>query len=173
MGCRKPERGTLSHEVGLVIEAVSPSQEKADALCSFARSTLLHYGYPGRKATAATWLFCLVLGRRVWRGLRVHVYTPYSRSTTQSGIFQLSLWRLDVSDSVGTGVDKRKSPAHPNKNAGPFELTLDIIFKSEQDYQMLKGLDFFTPELMASLYGVSRIRSPKSSTSTRLCVKTT
>ncbi len=45
------------HELGLVIEAVGPSQEIADTICSFARSTLLHYGYPGRKSTAGNLAF--------------------------------------------------------------------------------------------------------------------
>ncbi|HHY15668.1 MAG TPA: DUF1446 domain-containing protein [Firmicutes bacterium] len=45
------------HELGLVIEAVGPTQEVADTICSFARSTLLHYGYPGRKSTAGNLAF--------------------------------------------------------------------------------------------------------------------
>ena len=60
-----------------------------------------------------------------------------------------------MSDSVELVSISEIASVIRSKNAGPFELTLDIIFKSEQDYQMLKGLDFFTPELMASLYGVS------------------
>lgn len=40
------------HEVGLVIDVVAPTQEMANTVCSFCRSTLLHYGYPGRVATA-------------------------------------------------------------------------------------------------------------------------
>lgn len=46
-----------AHELGLVIEAVGPNQEVADTICSFARSTLLHYGYPGRKSTAGNLAF--------------------------------------------------------------------------------------------------------------------
>lgn len=45
------------HELGLVIEAVTPTQEVADTICSFARSTLLHYGYAGRKSTAGNLAF--------------------------------------------------------------------------------------------------------------------
>jgi Domain of unknown function (DUF4387) len=41
-----------------------------------------------------------------------------------------------------------------SKNASPFELTLDIIFREEQDYLFLKGLGFFTQELVARLYNV-------------------
>ncbi len=52
MGPLEPVRDVNSHELGLVFEAVAPSQEQAQALCSFARSFLMHYHYKGRKATA-------------------------------------------------------------------------------------------------------------------------
>ena len=42
-----------------------------------------------------------------------------------------------------------------SKNAGPFELTLDIMFKEEKNYLLLRKLKFFTKELFAELYGVS------------------
>ena len=42
-----------------------------------------------------------------------------------------------------------------SKNAGPFELTLDIMFKEEEHYLLLRKLKFFTKELFAELYGVS------------------
>lgn len=45
------------HEVGLVLEVIAPTQELADAVCASARSTYLHYGYPGRKATAGNLAF--------------------------------------------------------------------------------------------------------------------
>lgn len=41
-----------------------------------------------------------------------------------------------------------------SKNAGPFELTLDILFKDEKTYFHLKESDFFNRELFAILYGV-------------------
>src|SRR5271157_5348003 len=41
-----------------------------------------------------------------------------------------------------------------SKNAGPYELTVDILFKQEQDYLFLKQKRFFTKELFAQLYGV-------------------
>jgi hypothetical protein len=42
-----------------------------------------------------------------------------------------------------------------SKNAGPYELTLDIMFKDEKPYLFLKHIDYFTRELFAGLYGVS------------------
>ncbi len=57
MGKWEPNRETAAHEVGLVLEAVSPTQAEADSLCSLGRTTLLHYGYPGRIATAGNLAF--------------------------------------------------------------------------------------------------------------------
>ena len=45
------------HELGIVIECVAETQEIANTICGFARSTLLHYGYPGRKSTAGNLAF--------------------------------------------------------------------------------------------------------------------
>jgi hypothetical protein len=57
MGDMEPVREARGHELGIVIEAVSAAQEDADSLVSVARSTLLHYGYPGRISTAGNLAF--------------------------------------------------------------------------------------------------------------------
>jgi hypothetical protein len=57
MGPMEPVTRTLSHELGMVIEAISPTQDEADSLVSVTRSTLLHYGYPGRISTAGNLAF--------------------------------------------------------------------------------------------------------------------
>lgn len=45
------------YELGIIIEAVAETQEFANTVCSFARSTMLHFGYPGRKSTAGNLAF--------------------------------------------------------------------------------------------------------------------
>lgn len=57
MGALEPQAQVTSHEIGIVIDAVADTQEHASAVCSVARSTLLHYGYPGRIATAGNLAF--------------------------------------------------------------------------------------------------------------------
>ncbi len=53
MGASEPLRDAVPpHEVGLIMEVVAPTQEMADTICAFARATLMHHHYPGRKATA-------------------------------------------------------------------------------------------------------------------------
>ncbi len=41
-----------------------------------------------------------------------------------------------------------------SKNAGPFELTFDIIFKDEQIYERVKNSGVFSRELFAELYRI-------------------
>ena len=47
----------LPLELAIIIDAVAFTQETANTICSFARSTLLHYGYPGRISTAGNLAF--------------------------------------------------------------------------------------------------------------------
>ena len=48
---------TKPAEICIVIEAVAQVQEIANTICSFARSSLLHFGYDGRKSTAGNLAF--------------------------------------------------------------------------------------------------------------------
>ncbi len=74
MGTLEPRQGVNCHELGILIEAVAPTQELANTICSFARSTMLHYGYPGRISTAGNLAF------------------PYSPSDFKAGeVYQFSI----------------------------------------------------------------------------------
>lgn len=42
-----------------------------------------------------------------------------------------------------------------SKNAGPFELTFDILFEDEANYRRVKKSDVITPALVAKLYRIS------------------
>lgn len=67
----------LPTEVGIIIEAVAKTQEEANTLCSFARSTMLHFGYTGRIATAGNLAF------------------PFSPSDFKAGnVYEFSLYHL-------------------------------------------------------------------------------
>lgn len=72
------------HELGIIIEVVAESQELANAICSFTRSTMLHFGYPGRIATAGNLAF------------------PYSPSDLEGGeVYRFSVHHLiEVKDPV-------------------------------------------------------------------------
>lgn len=57
MGEAEPLAGERGHEVGVLFEVIADTQELANVICSTLRSTFLHYGYPGRKATAGNLAF--------------------------------------------------------------------------------------------------------------------
>ena len=42
-----------------------------------------------------------------------------------------------------------------SKNAGPFLVTVDIIFPDDETYRRVKALDLFTPAAVAARYGRS------------------
>ncbi|HHX49906.1 MAG TPA: DUF4387 domain-containing protein [Clostridia bacterium] len=42
-----------------------------------------------------------------------------------------------------------------SKNAGPYELTLDVIFKDREIYNKIKTEGLITPAMIAALYGIS------------------
>jgi len=82
MGPAEPLRCTTSHELGIVIEAVAPTQADADSLVSLTRSTLLHYGYPGRISTAGNLAF------------------PFSPSDLPAGnVYEFSVYHLMQQDA--------------------------------------------------------------------------
>ncbi len=41
-----------------------------------------------------------------------------------------------------------------SKNAGPFEITLDIIFNNYRMFESVKAADLFTRTMIADLYGI-------------------
>ncbi|EJT04439.1 acyclic terpene utilization AtuA family protein [Rhizobium sp. CCGE 510] len=82
MGALEPVRNPAPHELGIVIEAVAQTQDLANTICSFTRSTALHFGYEGRVSTAGNLAF------------------PYSPSDFKGGeVYEFSLYHLlEVAD---------------------------------------------------------------------------
>lgn len=57
MGMFEDGGAEAGNELMIIIEAVADTQEQADTICGFARSTMLHFGYEGRIATAGNLAF--------------------------------------------------------------------------------------------------------------------
>ena len=73
----KPVNPARPHEIGLMIEAIAPTQKLADNILSLARSTALHQAFEGRKATAGNLAF------------------PFSPSDLSGGeVYEFSLYHL-------------------------------------------------------------------------------
>jgi hypothetical protein len=83
MGSREPN-SVVPHEVGVVFEVLAESQDIADSVCATLRSTLLHYGYEGRKSTAGNLAF------------------PFAPSDVSFGpVYEFSVYHLmDVKDGL-------------------------------------------------------------------------
>ncbi|MCL2566061.1 MAG: DUF1446 domain-containing protein [Defluviitaleaceae bacterium] len=76
-GFPQANQDSKPHEFCFIIDAVAPTQEAANTICSFARSTLLHYGYEGRISTAGNLAF------------------PFSPSDFKVGeVFEFSIYHL-------------------------------------------------------------------------------
>ena len=77
LGEAEPIKQTKSHELGLIVEAVAPSEEISENVCQMAQRKLLHVDYPGRIATAA------------------NVAHPYSPTANKLGpVYRWSIWHL-------------------------------------------------------------------------------
>lgn len=73
--------GSKPHEFCIIIDALAPTQSQANTVCSFARSTLLHYGYEGRISTAGNLAF------------------PFSPSDFKVGeVYEFSIYHLMEAD---------------------------------------------------------------------------
>ncbi len=97
MGGLEPLKQAVSHELGIVIEVVAGSQQAADTVCSLIRSTLLHYGYPGRVATAGNLAF------------------PFSPSDIKAGVvYEFALYHL-------MPIDEHQAFPFTLHNVGPTE----------------------------------------------------
>ncbi|MDD3193544.1 MAG: acyclic terpene utilization AtuA family protein [Oscillospiraceae bacterium] len=75
MGDLEPVKDAHPHELGVVIEVVADTQEQADTICASARSTMLHYGYEGRRATAGNLAF--PFSPSDFHAGRVYVFSMY------------------------------------------------------------------------------------------------
>jgi len=93
MGELEPMRQAQPHEIGLVIEVIAKTQSLADTICSFARSTLLHIGYPGRQSTAGNLAF---------------PYSPSDSSHSSHGlVYEFSVYHLLTVDDPLTPFPRR------------------------------------------------------------------
>jgi hypothetical protein len=78
------------NEVAIIIEAVAQTPGLADTICSFARSTLLHFGYPGRKSTAGNLAF--PFSPSDFAGGAVYEFSLYCLMQTQDNLFPIKFY---------------------------------------------------------------------------------
>ena len=92
-----------AHELGIVMEVVAKTQELANVICASARSTLMHFGYKGRKATAGNLAFLYSPSDIVFGP--VYKFTVYHLINVND---PCELCRIEYLDLRGHGQDDKK-----------------------------------------------------------------
>ena len=229
MGPLEPAPVPEGHEVGIIIDAVADTQEHADAVCAVARSTMLHYGYRGRIATAGnlafpfspsdlkagsvytfsvyhllesddpaslfprTYLFFEngeeVPEKEIMNGeiteQRIQELKIEDRGVTEQRIQELKTQVQDGNTAECSALTGRETPGPDDsgsakecadavsvnapvskyrlrdiasvirtKNSGPYELTMDIMFKEEELYRRAEAANIISVPLIAELYHI-------------------
>ncbi|KAH8899142.1 hypothetical protein GQ53DRAFT_791193 [Thozetella sp. PMI_491] len=172
-----------THEIGIVGEAVATTQEEADAIGSFARVTVLHASYDGQVATAGNLASPLtpldtplgpVFNFSVYHLLSVDdpcslfpigsVQVGNSQNTSVATTRPTSA--AGLKSSVKRASKRSRRTANPrniseiasvirSKNAGPFEVTLDILFDTVEDFQRVRDSDVLNASTIKGLYKLS------------------
>lgn len=101
MGILEPEKDITTHELGIILEAVADTQDLADTLCSFARSTLLHYGYTGRLSTAGN--LALLYSPSDFRAGEVYNFSVYHLLEVEDPCFLFQMEVLDIKGGTQWG----------------------------------------------------------------------
>ena len=86
-------------EIAIIIEAVADTRELADTICSFARSTLLHYGYEDRKSTAGNLAF--PFSPSDFAGGDVYEFSLYCLMKAEADMFPIKY--VDCKEGVWNG----------------------------------------------------------------------
>lgn len=178
---------TLSHEIGVLGEVVAESQELADAIAGFSRTVLLHGAYKGQLATAGNLASPLtpletalgpVFKFSIYHLIEVEdpcVFFPSALLSVGSSIQRRQCTPRIISRPDPSTIPRRVNPVKRaiskgcpttvrdmasvvrSKNSGPFEITLDIMFATSQDFSQARASNVLCPELVRRLY---RLKSP-------------
>ncbi|MFV0518738.1 MAG: acyclic terpene utilization AtuA family protein [Lachnospirales bacterium] len=82
-------------ELGIVIESIADSEDVSATICSFARSTLLHFGYNNRKSTAGNLAF--PFSPSDFKAGEVYNFNMYHIIETKDG---LELFNIEMYDCM-------------------------------------------------------------------------
>ena len=138
-------------------EVTAPTQELANDICSSTRIAVLHSPYPGQMATAGN--FAIPLNPPETPTGPVCQFTVYHLMEVDSPDRYVP--RALHGDLTVSEVPLRElAQVIRSKNAGPFELTFDIIFDRKAAYEEVKASGALTAEKLAGLYNIPRRRHP-------------
>ncbi|KXT09845.1 hypothetical protein AC579_9293 [Pseudocercospora musae] len=174
------------HEIGVLAEVTAATQHTADAVASYSRTMLLHGSYEGQLATGGNIAFPLTpLETSIGPVFKFSLYhlmkvsDPLRFFPTQV----LQVGRAGVADPqplfrrpamppkhLKAVEDVVAAPLRPgpisirdlakvvrSKNAGPFEITLDILFANRQAFERAKKADVLTTSTIRKLYKLQSV----------------
>ena len=151
MGELEPVK-TPAHELCIIVEVAAATQGLATAICNKTRTSLMHAPYPGRIATAGNLASPFTpLEIPLGQACEFNVY-HLMRSTARPRCSRSGTRRSPDGDRPTPLRDIAKVVR--SKNAGPFEITLDIVFKTKEDFEAVKKSGVITKELVSELYNV-------------------
>ncbi|KAI1137608.1 hypothetical protein F5Y05DRAFT_404776 [Hypoxylon sp. FL0543] len=155
-----------SQEIFLIGEVLASSQELATSVAATARIAVIHGSYPGQKATSGNFAFGIG-GKTVIELGPCSKFSMYHLMDLKEGEEHLS---LDSGDRTTTNaaVNGSKLNGHTkptilgdlakvvrSKNAGPYEITFDLIFESRDTYLKVKESGMLSPKTIAAAYNLS------------------
>ena len=147
MGAAEPVKHIASHELGIVVEVVAPDAEDAKAVLAIARVVIPKVDFPGRLCKSGNMAFPFSPS-----DISVGPTVPlldFSRGQARQPL-------LDVSDRLRGGaliMAKLSEIAKvcKSKNAGPFEVTIDVMFDSREMYDKVLKSGVLCEQLFATL----------------------
>ncbi|KAE9376217.1 hypothetical protein N431DRAFT_333674 [Stipitochalara longipes BDJ] len=169
-------------EVFVVAETMARSQDVASSLASSARIACAHGPYPGQKATSGN--FAMGIGGKfeleAGECTEFSIYHLMSLSEGEEGAVEASTRNISTTPLLTDGVTKPIEEKHAllppvttslsqqtprtlidiakiirSKNAGPYELTLDIMFDDPKVYNAVKRSAVLSPAVISRLYAVA------------------
>lgn len=150
LGTREKHTGITAHELGIIIEVYSQDRKTSKSVCASARSTLLHYGYDGRVSTAGNLAFPFSPSdfEVGW------VKDNANAATADCGAADTEVAKKLVTDAgAGTRLIDVASVIR-SKNAGIDKLTLDVIFKSSEDFKKTLEGRIINEKMISALYNI-------------------
>ncbi|KXS99955.1 hypothetical protein AC578_792 [Pseudocercospora eumusae] len=169
------------HEIGVLAEVTAATQHTADAVASYSRTMLLHGSYEGQLATGGNIAFPLTpLETSIGPVFKFTLYHLMKVSDPLT-FFPANILEVGAAAVADTPPPVRRpvmplkqlkvvkdvvaAPLLPgpisiqdlakvvrSKNAGPFEITLDILFASRQAFERAKQADVLTTSTIRKLY---------------------
>ena len=142
----EPVHRSNVHELGFAVEVVAPTQETANAVLAIARVQMLHVDFLAASVRKVTWPFLTrLLISRQHPPIGFRCFTQ-SHSMTRVPRFQSS---TRTSSMVAI---REIAKACKSKNAGPFEVTIDVVFDDRELFERVRATGVLDPELFARLY---------------------